>query len=82
MKKMSLKVVVVLIVAAVILIFAVTNLAYAQANRYGSASTQGIDLVDRPYPNPCLDPYPDPYDCDFLPSVLNLTEAIGTFFGD
>lgn len=82
MKKMSRVTILVLLVAAVILAFTVTSLVYAQADRNSSTGVQGLDGIEQPYPNPCLEPYPGPYECDFLPSILNFTETLGALFGE
>ena len=78
---------VILLITALVLIFGLSNLVYAEALQ-NSLSVQGylangeMQSNDLPYPNPCDRAYPAPDECDYLPTILKLTEQIKGVFGE
>jgi len=78
---------VILLITALILIFGLSNLVYAEALQ-NSLSVQGdlangeIQSNGLPYPNPCYRAYPAPDECDYLPTILKVAEQIRGLFGE
>ena len=79
--------VLILLITALVLVFGLSNLVYAEALQ-NSLSVQG-DLADGetqsnglPYPNPCYRAYPAPDECDYLPTILKVAQQIRGLFGE